>query len=122
MHVVASLLVKEWTMLEDLADCRLKRLHRRAGGAYMASLFVRPKLVEFIIAWQQIDPFFQATVEKLHVGETPDFSLGVHGELRFDQRLYVPQYEEARRRLLDKAHRSKYTVHPGSTKMYRDLK
>ena len=51
-HVMASLMVKEWTMLEDLADCGLKRLHRGAGGAYMASLSVHPKLVEFIIACQ----------------------------------------------------------------------
>ena len=58
----------------------------------------------------------------MHTGEAPDFSLGIHGELRFDQRLYVPQYEEARWRLLDEVHRSKYTVHPGSTKMYRELK
>ena len=26
-HVMASLMVKEWTWLEDLADCGLKRLH-----------------------------------------------------------------------------------------------
>ena len=51
-HVMASLMVKEWTMLEDLADCGLKRLHRGAGGAYLASLSIRPKLVEFIIACQ----------------------------------------------------------------------
>ena len=109
-------------MLEDLADYGLKRLYRGAGGAYMASLSIRPKLVEFIVSCQQTDPFFQATAEKLHAGEAPDFSLGVLGELRFDQRLFVPQYKEARRRLLDEAHRSKYSVHPGSTKMYRDLK
>ena len=51
-HVMASLMVKEWTMLEDLANCELKRLHRGAGDAYMASLFVRPKIVEFNIACQ----------------------------------------------------------------------
>ena len=49
-HVMASLMVKEWTMLEDLADYGLKRLHRGAGGAYMASLSVRPKLLQFIVA------------------------------------------------------------------------
>ena len=32
MHVMVSLMVREWTMLEDLADCGLKRLHRGAGG------------------------------------------------------------------------------------------
>ena len=69
-----------------------------------------------------MDPFIQTTVEKMCAGDAPDFSLGIHGELRLDQCLYVPQYEEARWRLLDEAHRSKHTVHPGSMKMYWDLK
>lgn len=50
------------------------------------------------------------------------FSVGVDGGLRYDLRLYVPQVDEVKQRLLDEAHRSKYTIHPGSTKMYKDLK
>ena len=88
----------------------------------MASLSVRPKLVEFIIACQQLDPFVQATFEKMEAGGEPHFSLGTYGELRYDLHLCVPQYEEVRQRLLDEAHRSKYTIHLGSTKMYQDLK
>ena len=83
-HVMVSLMVKEWTMLEDLADRGLKRLHRGAGGAYMASLSVHPKLLQFIIACQQMDSFIQATVEKMEAGDAPNFSFGVYEELRFD--------------------------------------
>ena len=54
--------------------------------------------------------------------DAPDFSFGIYEELRFDQRPYVPQHEEAKRRLLDEAYRSKYTVHLGTTKMYQDLR
>ena len=44
------------------------------------------------------------------------------GGLRYDLCLYLPQVEEVKQSLLDEAHRSKYTIHLGSTKMYKDLK
>ena len=34
-------------------------------------------------------------MEKMEAGDAPKFSFDVYGELRFDQRLYVPQHEEA---------------------------
>ncbi|KAJ9553505.1 hypothetical protein OSB04_017550 [Centaurea solstitialis] len=37
-------------------------------------------------------------------------------------RVWVPVSCEARQTLLDEAHRSKFSIHPGATKMYRDLK
>ena len=51
-HVMASLMVKEWTMLEDLEGCRPKKQARGTVGAWVANLSIRPKLVEFIIACQ----------------------------------------------------------------------
>jgi hypothetical protein len=40
----------------------------------------------------------------------------------FGQRLVIPQDQNLRKEILDEAHLSKFTIHPGSTKMYRDLK
>jgi hypothetical protein len=37
-------------------------------------------------------------------------------------RVWVPASCEARQTLLDEAHKSKFSIHPGATKMYRDLK
>ncbi|XP_027158268.1 uncharacterized protein LOC113759889 [Coffea eugenioides] len=37
-------------------------------------------------------------------------------------RIVVPEDENLMREILDEAHRSKYTIHPGSTKMYQDLR
>jgi hypothetical protein len=34
----------------------------------------------------------------------------------------VPKNEEVRQQILDEAHLSRYSIHPGSTKMYQDLK
>jgi hypothetical protein len=36
--------------------------------------------------------------------------------------LVVPKNEDLKKRILDEAHLSKFSMHPGSTKMYHDLK
>ena len=37
-------------------------------------------------------------------------------------RLVLPESTELRKELFDEAHRAKYTLHPGATKMYKDLR
>jgi hypothetical protein len=34
----------------------------------------------------------------------------------------VPKKDELRKKVLDEAHTSKYSIHPGSIKMYQDLR
>ena len=38
------------------------------------------------------------------------------------QRMYVPEYGELKRDIMEEAHSSAYAMHPGSTKMYKTLK
>jgi hypothetical protein len=40
----------------------------------------------------------------------------------FGKRLVVPVDPEIKKIILDEAHKSKFSIHPGSTKMYQDLK
>jgi hypothetical protein len=42
--------------------------------------------------------------------------------LWFKDRLIVPKKEALKRKILDEAHTSRYSIHPGSTKMYHDLR
>jgi hypothetical protein len=44
------------------------------------------------------------------------------GIVWFGQRLVIPQDQNLRKEILDEAHLSKFTIHLGSTKMYRDLR
>ena len=44
------------------------------------------------------------------------------GVLWFDNHLVIPKDLELRKRILDEAHLSRYSIHPGSNKMYQDLK
>jgi len=44
------------------------------------------------------------------------------GVLWFQHRLVVPKDRELKNRIMDEAHLSKLSIHPGSSKMYQDLK
>lgn len=55
-------------------------------------------------------------------GKTTSFLVDHEGNLQFDGCLCVPVVDFVRSEILDKAHKSAYTIHPGATKMYHDLK
>ena len=44
------------------------------------------------------------------------------GILRFSSRIWISPVAELKNKILQEVHNSKYSIHPGSTKMYRDLK
>ncbi|XP_049372615.1 uncharacterized protein LOC125837564 [Solanum verrucosum] len=50
------------------------------------------------------------------------FEQGGDGVLRYQGRLCVPRVDELQERIMEEAHSSRYFIHPGSTKMYRDLR
>ncbi|RVW37560.1 hypothetical protein CK203_073903 [Vitis vinifera] len=54
--------------------------------------------------------------------DKPDFVLSDDGILRFRTRLCVPNDGDLRRELLEEAHCSRLAIHPGGTKMYKDLR
>ena len=51
-----------------------------------------------------------------------DFKESEDGILKFRRRLYVPDNAELKEEILSKAHRSSYSIHSESTKMYRNLR
>jgi hypothetical protein len=48
------------------------------------------------------------------------FHEDVEGTLWFRNRLIMPRKEALKRKILDEAHISRYSIHPGSIKMYHD--
>lgn len=71
---------------------------------------------------QRHDRLLQQVRKRLDEGKKGDFSLDESGALRFKACLRVPQQAQVKDDILREAHRTPYTVHPGETKMYRDLK
>jgi hypothetical protein len=49
------------------------------------------------------------------------FRKDVEGTLWFKERLVVPMKEALKNKILDKVHTLRYSINPGSTKMYHDL-
>ena len=50
------------------------------------------------------------------------FEQGGDGVLMYQGRLFVPRVDGLQERIIEEAHRSRYSIHLGSTKMYRDLR
>ena len=44
------------------------------------------------------------------------------GVLRYRSRLCIPNVAGLRQQVMGEAHYSRYSIHPGTTKMYNDLK
>jgi hypothetical protein len=50
------------------------------------------------------------------------FREDVEGTLWLNDRLVVPKKEALKKKILDEAHTSWYSIHPGSTKLYHDVR
>jgi len=58
----------------------------------------------------------------VEAGVEMKFRVPDDGSLMMGQRLYMPNDKIVKRMVLQEAHESKFSIHPGSTKMYQDLK
>jgi hypothetical protein len=85
---------------------------------------MEPTLHEQIIMAQIGDKGVQVIKEMLEqkVGKYKCFRQDSKGVLWFEDRLVVPKNPELRKKILDEAHLSKFSIHPGSNKMYNDLR
>ena len=87
----------------------------------LMTLVTQPSLIEKINEVQKEDSKLHKIREKVEVELRQDIVIHADGSLRFESRFCVPS-GEVRRKLLSEAHSSPYWVHPGGTKLYRDLK
>ena len=89
----------------------------------LAHIALTSELLEQIILEQRQDPEEIPHIRKLIIEVCgPHFSVDEHGVVRYKDRLVVPSNEELKRKILNEAHHSKLSIHPGSNKMYHDLR
>jgi len=81
---------------------------------------VEPTLHDSIILAQMQDKSVQIIKQQIAQGEDKYkcFRVDHKGILWFHDRIVVPKDHSLRKQILDKAHLSKFSMHPGSTKMY----
>jgi hypothetical protein len=58
----------------------------------------------------------------IELGKVPEFREDEQGTIWFKNRICVPEIKHLRETILKEAHDSAFSIHPGSTKMYQDLK
>ncbi|WVZ69508.1 hypothetical protein U9M48_018282 [Paspalum notatum var. saurae] len=86
------------------------------------SLIIEPTIKDLVIAAQKQDPGMAHIREGIDEEKKACFTLDDQGVLWFKNRLVVPKDMELWKKILDEAHTSVLTMHPGSNKMYQDLK
>ena len=55
-------------------------------------------------------------------GEAKEAVIDEEGILRIKGRVYVPRVDNLTHTILAEAHSLRYSIYPGATKMYRDLR
>ena len=103
---------------EDLRELRMEIVPR----GFVASLEVQSTLLGKIREAQKTDKEIAEITEKMSKGKAKGFCEDEHETLWFEDHIYVPNDPEIRKLILQEAHDSPYSIHPGNTKMYLDLK
>jgi hypothetical protein len=120
---LASLITKQAEVFEDM---RRLDLYVCVEGvtAQISHLTLQPNLIEEIKQAQDqtIDEEFHKLRDKASQDETSDFKVDENGLMRYKERLVIPRGSLVIPEVLQEAHYTPYTIHPGSTKMYQDLK
>jgi hypothetical protein len=88
------------------------------------NITLTPTLRGEIIAAQKNDAGMAHIKRRIQEGDlkVACFCEDAEGTLWFKDRLVVPRKGELKKKILDGAHTSRYSIHPGSTKMYHDLR
>src|SRR3989337_1601971 len=105
-------------LAEDLRELRLEIVPK----GFVAAMEVQSTLLGKIREAQKDDKEIGEIKEKMSKGKAKVFREDEHDTLWFEDRIYVPNNAEIRKLILQEAHDSPYSIHPGNTKMYLDLK
>ncbi|WVZ80724.1 hypothetical protein U9M48_028180, partial [Paspalum notatum var. saurae] len=114
------------TRARPLEDTLCRELERMNLGiiqhGQLSNVTLDTTLGEQIIVAQKKDVGMEHLRKRIAEGENMPFQKDESGVLWFKGRLVVPKDQKLRKQILDEAHTSRYTIHPGSNKMYQDLK
>ena len=110
-----ELMMLEYSLLENFCDLNLQFVWTQEG-MLMGNLNVNSTLRDEILQGQLLDAKLQEMLVQ------PGFVQAIDGVVLFNQRICVPDNVVLKRKILDEAHKGNFTIHPGSSKMYHDLK
>ena len=79
-------------------------------------------IIDEVKRHQYKDPILAQYRDAALQKEKTPFKVTPDGVLRYEGRLCVPDIAGLRRQVMGEAHSARYSIHPGSTKMYHDLR
>nr|XP_016441676.1 PREDICTED: uncharacterized protein LOC107767269 [Nicotiana tabacum] len=122
-NVVADALGRKAESLGSLFIAnRLVRLDISEPSRVHARVVDQSSFSEQIKACQYDDLHLLVLRETVLRGDAKVVTIYVNDVLRLQGRLCVPNVDDLRETILDEAHSSGYSNHPGATKIYRDLR
>ncbi|KAL5549797.1 hypothetical protein UlMin_005028 [Ulmus minor] len=87
-----------------------------------SALTLQPTILDGIKGSQELDPAIVKLKELVLEKKKVEFSISPNGVLHCKGRLCIPNDDELKEQILSEAHTTPYSVHPGATKMYKDLR
>ena len=105
-------------LAEDFEKLNLGIVARTEG----ITIEVEPTLEQEIWKGQISDVKIQEIKDLITGGRGLDFTKDEQGTIWFKNRICLPEIDSLRETIFKEAHDSAYSIHPGSTKMYQDLK
>nr|AAP50978.1 putative polyprotein [Oryza sativa Japonica Group]ABF97988.1 retrotransposon protein, putative, Ty3-gypsy subclass [Oryza sativa Japonica Group] len=89
---------------------------------FVAALEAKPTLIDQVREAQINDPDIQEIKKNMRRGKAIGFLEDEQGTVWLGERICVPDNKDLKDAILREAHDTLYSIHPGSTKMYQDLK
>nr|AAV31274.1 putative polyprotein [Oryza sativa Japonica Group]AAV31378.1 putative polyprotein [Oryza sativa Japonica Group] len=89
---------------------------------FVAALEAKPTLIDQVREAQINDPDIQEIKKNMRRGKAIGFLEDEQGTVWLGERICVPDNKDLKDVILKEAHDTLYSIHPGSTKMYQDLK
>ena len=118
---LASIASQEWRMLETVRQFGLQ--YRKQTQGTLGSLVATPSLLSRVIESQGQDEEIVSIRDQVQSGTGDEgWTVHVDDSLRYRGRVVVPQLTDLREDILKEFHCSRFSVHPGDTEMYQDLR
>ena len=118
-NVVADVLSRKSVQILGALNAHFSLLD---DSTMVAELIAKLDLLNRVLEAQKNDEKIAAIVNQNRVGKENEFTAKEDGFLYYRDQVCVPNDDELKKSILEESHRGSFAMHPGSTKMYQDLK
>ncbi|KAI0501334.1 hypothetical protein KFK09_016278 [Dendrobium nobile] len=93
-----------------------------ADSSVLTQMNIQSSLEERILEAQKSDSDYLKLISQIEYGKKSELRVSNFGVIFCKNRLWIPVFGDLKKEILYESHHSGYTIHPGSGKMYGDMK